>query len=227
MAMYRLIRFFLIITLFVLCMSSCLDKEERVQSVIQNYREYDSVSLYLFENPKKISFRLDFIGPCEYSFLDSGEKKEKYDRLCEIHGDTNFNKMVSWVGLPRPLAMTVTPDVASIDITSDRRFDSNHGPGESLNDLVVCEHYPYYEFILNGYRWKGKELKDYEDVEALICYKVERLSEMKEIDFCLWSIGNTFTFTKNPDEAGDYNLTVTVEDVNHRVLKSSCLIAIK
>lgn len=81
-----------------------------------------------------------------------GEQKEKFDGLCQKHGDVSYNRIRS---LPTfgstDLISFADRDFSMIEITSDNDFDAEHLAGTSLGDIVRFLGWSPIRYIQSGY----------------------------------------------------------------------------
>ena len=86
-----------------------------------------------------------------YSFESKGEEKKRYDELCKIHNDMNYNQKRSYIKFTG-WGICSAIDFKEIDVVSDKDFDSEHPAGTSLKDIVRFVSVSPKKFIDSGYK---------------------------------------------------------------------------
>lgn len=84
------------------------------------------------------------------TYMDDGERKILYDKLCEKHGDMTFNRVIDyhpWAGILEYPGV----DFVSIEVTSNADYDVAHLAGDSLTDIVIGNMTSVKEYIESGY----------------------------------------------------------------------------
>lgn len=78
-----------------------------------------------------------------------------YDSICEANNDMSFN---NWSPSPYPC---IHRKIESLHIISDQDYDAEHPAGTYLDDILSIQIKTAYEFIQNGYSWKGTGVSSY------------------------------------------------------------------
>ncbi len=94
-----------------------------------------------------------------------GEQKEKFERLCQKHGDVSYNRvrMLPTFGTTELISFA-DRDFSMIEITSDSDFDAEHPAGTSLGDIVRFLGSSPIKYIQSGYsKYYHYDEKDYSE----------------------------------------------------------------
>lgn len=161
---------FIIILIAFITLSGCVDKVGsptyfyKSQSYVVQYVQYDDIELDLFYNDLLDCFYFDNHQAIMVLCVKDGkgcdavseEKNNKamYQSKCmeindfgyEYNGSSTFDKAYDhthWYN-----------DVTTINITSDKDYDTEHPSGASLNDVFYLLSMSPYKFIESGYKKK-------------------------------------------------------------------------
>jgi hypothetical protein len=145
--------------------------------------------------------------------IDGGDNE--FEELSEKFGDTYFNrKLVPFSN------RAIADEFTSIDITSDRDFDSEHPAGTSLGNLVKFYGISFWKYIENGYKFAPYDTPNVPDELNNHTHNLQRgeylvfkkLSDLEPQDMKLLSLFSTkLYFQTRPSEAGTHNFTVTAK----------------
>lgn len=133
------------------------------------------------------------------SFQSTGEDKELYESICELNGDTSYNSDISLVLDIMTISCTY-PDVASINITSDKDFDEEHVAGTSLNECINITFESAYQYIHSSYSeqaWREQT-------------QTKPLSEITATELLLNTRFREFNFASEPTTPGVHTITITL-----------------
>ncbi len=158
----------------------------------------------------KYKISLSPIGDKSVSFRSTGEDKELYDSICAENGDTSFNRDVTLIVDLINISSSY-PDVASINVTSDKDFDAEHPAGTPLNDCLEVTFYSAYQYIQSGYN---------ED-ELSRDKQTKLLSEVSSTEFLLNTYRREFEFVKQPTLLGTHTITFSLTSVSGDVFEDS------
>ncbi len=223
----RKLRLGVFVSAFMLLMSSC-DRvtSHYVESYIMGYELYDGIHAYTTTSTDG-GIKGIGLSPSIYldlEFRDDRWKGVLYDSLCFAHGDMDYNRNVRLlmddvhIGMA-PIAFN--PNPTSLDVVSDKDFDSMHPAGKSLSDVIDVTYMSYGEYVKSHYTSS-------EPTET-----VKRMSELTEDDLFLLSIGDpngkfhswdlcVLTFAKVPDNREEpHNLTITIT-TSKKVFTTEC-----
>lgn len=147
-----------------------------------------------------------------YTILSTGEEREKFDELCDKHGDTNYPNAKKYWSSMNDMTYVMTPDLKTIDIVADKDFDKDHPAGASLSDCVELEVMSYQSYIDSGYdeALKGK------------WWTIKRLDQVEEKDIALTPRFYWLDFLAVPDDpSAEITYTVISENVIGEIQKGS------
>lgn len=201
-----------------LCMSAC-DSDEPIgnEAVFVKYYigEYSAGNYRLYACENKQS---DFISEIKLGLEEAilyqlperfnALNPEKFLRIAERNGDTEFNDFV-W-GVSFSSRRVFADNYSSVHLTSDRDWDARHPAGTYLDDIVSWVAYTYSEFIRSGYV-KGKgSLEDGEyryevKLSEIQAKQAEMISD--EMGFCH---SPRIRFLSAPADEGPHTLTLTI-----------------
>lgn len=210
-----------VISIGLLFFNSCDRlKTETFSSFIISYGETEKALLNLTENGN-ISIRIKTIEVCGYK--STGDKKIKYNELCEKNKDITYNKKLSYFSTPfetGEVARNVLNNLASINVTSDANFDEHHHAGSSLNDIIQFAGMSFSNFINNNYKnnydWNANSVPQIYKIENIPYLKTtitpvyKLLSNMKKEDFVLCTDLSYIFFTKKPSLAKVHNFKIKI-----------------
>jgi len=177
----------------------------------------------------------------------TGKAKERYDELCQKHNDLSYNQKRSLNGgvLDVESVGYIDCDFTDISVTADKDFDAAHPAGTNLADIVRFMSWSPYKYISSGYskyyHYNKSDVSEAFDkymriyinekyfdneIEAT-CYPIDKLvSDLTSEDLILLGhdapgfIGMLY-FEKMPDMRGEYNIIVTMNTDDERVLSDS------
>lgn len=211
-------RISLISLLLLVCCHSCWlenpDMEHFVPSYVIEYQVNPSDVLLDVRN-RDICLSLLF--EKSVGCLSTGGDYDQYEALCEENGDTDYNRLVWFFeGVPRPgeVATSFSPDLVSVNVTSDQEFDALHPVGTSLNDCIQIKYASILPYIVSGYDRAQRPI-----------VKVQNLGEVKPVDLRLLQKLKTdgcflrLSFHKLPDESSVHTLTISVVFANNQEYK--------
>lgn len=147
----------------------------------------------------------------EYAYDSEGEDLEIYKRLCEKNGDISYGKRVlkpehEYPGVPQ--RQSYYHNILSIEVVSDRDYDSEHPAGASLGDIVKYYANSFEDFIENGYQHTSEM-----DVDFNFTRISGLLNEIPDDGLCLLEgFEMSLEFPEDiPDSAaGEHNLTIAI-----------------
>lgn len=186
----------------------------------------------------------------EFSLFSTGKEKEEYDRLCRKHDDLNYNKYRSFLGnIASESLEYIDKDFTSIEIISDKDYDSNHPAGTGLSDIVRFMSWSPYRFIRSGYsryyHYRSSDVSEsFKSVMPIYfgkewfrgetdatCHPVDKMAnELRQEDLILlghdwtWPIG-ILCFETMPDEAGEHTITVKMTTDAGDILEDSIAVS--
>ena len=174
-----------------------------------------------------------------------GEQKEKFEGLCQKHGDVSYNRVRS---LPTfgstDLISFVDRDFTVLEITSDNDFDAEHPAGTSLGDIVRFLGSSPIKYIQSGYsKYYHYDEKDYSEAykkllailglnyyfdplmeftDYPIDKKVEALTgdDLQLIGYSSTSLGILY-FEKTPENIKEHTITLKMTTDDGDVFENS------
>jgi hypothetical protein len=138
---------------------------------------------------------------------------ERFHSLTEHFGDTAYNKESSSI-----FHTAIADEFISIDLISDRDFDTSHSAGKSLKDIVKFHGISPYKYITSGYTdefdWNGDDIPEGFDMFSIEprtngyhpVYKL--LPALTLDDLKLLGKFSNISFTVKPP-SGEHSLTLT------------------
>ena len=143
----------LLLVIIAINTTSCdVVETEKIRSFVVSYIEIDSVRLDTDTGYGIRIGRKDYDNSNDWvNWKSTGDDKVKYDALCSKHNDMGYFKKVSYIAGPFS-GHYFMDDIYTIDIVSDKTFDSSHPAGVSLKDIVrFCSASPA-PFIQSRYK---------------------------------------------------------------------------
>ncbi len=130
----------------------------------------------------------------ENHWYKSSEKGQEY---VKYYGDTTFSGWIKYSG--DDYIVSAMP-LNSINIVSDKDFDTEHPAGSSLNDMFTLEYASAWNLIQSNYDPKI-------NIHQYGQYQTMPLSESKELILPFYWMG--LYFNKLPEKLGTYEFTIT------------------
>lgn len=149
------------------------------------------------------------------SFNYQAKNKTEYKRYIEYakyFGDTVYNR---WHYFEETEWISVMP-LTSVDITSDKEFDTDHPAGSNINDLCTfVDHGNNIYAFLHDTDAQGVPLykghyKTNGDV-PLHFSRYYNVNEIKTNPIIMPSESNYIRFNKMPEKHGTYNITISIK----------------
>lgn len=230
------------IALIFTCMSCDKIKTRYSRSYVLSYYDYQDIELYAKSQYPEYIIKIKLIpGKNIGSILSKGQQKEAFDRLCEKHGDTGYNRVVRFHALPNNyLAYNIT----SVKVTSDSAYDELHPANTDLSDLFEFFTLSPLKYIRSGYtelyNWRYCTLTEYEmslygtvgsPVDSYSEFHVTRkdLSALEESDLELVGDGGHslifLKLLKLPTLSHENTFTVSITIENGRVFSDNVKIS--
>lgn len=175
-----------------------------------------------------------------------GDRKEKYNYLCQKHHDLSYNGYRSIGGSLDHTSVTYGDcDFLEITVTSDKDFDAAHPIGANLSDIVRFMSWSPYKYILSGYssyyHYDNTDVSEafdtlmriyinekyFDNATEATCYPVDKLiKDLTTEDLILLGHDDPFLlgllyFEKTPDVEGEYNITVSMKKDDGTVLSET------
>ncbi len=200
---YRgIITFGVIVVLIIVGYGCNFHKDFFIPSYIESYYFYDGIAVkraLASTSTKHLHLQSNWTSRVWYQ--SEGEEKDMYDKICRINGDTAYNRTERRpAGVKGPYNGADFPHYATINVISNKDFDTDHPAGVSLNDVMSIRYTSAKRYIESGYTQENMKQEE-------IYQPLDRLSP-KELQY---SIGNTFlVFDKEPDSLDIHTLTITV-----------------
>ena len=163
---------------------SCYVSPDTLESVIQ--KETNSFCIVLFLNGERI-----FSGEDPSPFYP---RHPLYDSISSLYNDNTWNRKSSYNN--KAVAYTVN----TIQIISDKDFDSSCPAGNNLIEKATVSAESWGDFVLNGY---PEEQKNY------LRYINKLFGDMTKAERSLWREGCRI-YLPYPEKAGTYKFTITV-----------------
>lgn len=235
---------YLLLTLALIftCMSCDKIKTRYTRSYVQSYYDYQDIELYAKSQHPEYIIKVNLIpGKNIGSILSKGRQKEEFDRLCEKHGDTGYNRVIRFHALMNNyLAYNIT----SVSVTSDSAYDELHPANTDLNDLFEFFNVSPLKYIRSGYtelyNWRYCPLTEYEmslygtlgsSVDSYSEFHVTRkdLTALEESDLELVGDGGYslifLKLLKLPTLSNEHTFTVTITIEDGRVFSDNVTIS--
>ena len=194
--------------LLLFVVSSCNKVyDHKMRSYVHEYCIIDSVSVVAVEDTYRDLVHLELwprmISGC--NFLN--RNVELYDEICRANGDMSYNR-VNYLILNIMEKRCITPNIASIEVVSDKDFDIKHPAGLPINDCIILSFTSAYDYVKNGY--KGEDPLDSRERKLISDLCPEDLKML----LCYYGITPVFIFEKSPEILDVHTLTfkVTLED---------------
>jgi hypothetical protein len=147
----------------------------------------------------------------------SGEDLEWYRSICAQNNDVTFNREI-WLLLRMPETIALTPDMVSLEVTTNQDYDDLHPAGSSLNDCVMIEYWSAYPFIQAGYKPDKKDGWSYHPE----FYHKKLLSELQAEDLKIVLYDDCdLSFSTLPAETGVYEMTLQMTLAGGKTHKST------
>lgn len=187
---------------------------------------------------------------CDFSkscgLHSSGDKKDRYNQLCQKHNDLSYNQYRLIGGTLDEESVTyLDSDFSEITVTADKDFDATHPAGANLSDLVRFMSWSPYKYILSGYskyyHYDKSDVSEafdtlmriyinkeyFDNATEATCYPIDKLiKDLTSDDLIL--LGQDFPlflgllyFDKTPDIKGEYNIAVTIKTDNGKVFSET------
>jgi hypothetical protein len=180
------------------------------KNYVQCYRLTDSVFFEIIDDNVSQNSGLPLVFAGERIYSDS---KEHFNSLTKHFGDTTYNKKI-----PSMFYEAVADEFISVDLISDRDFDSSHPAGKSLKNIVKFHGVSPYKYIKSGYTdefdWNNtSNIPEGFNTSHLMLFDnyhpvFKLLSELTLDDFKLLGQLFYFSFTVAPP-LGEHNFTLT------------------
>lgn len=207
-----------ILLLTLLC--SCKKESVYSTSCIKCIKECNSftikrrISYDSFENPR---FYIKPNAIRSVSLWSTGEDKSWFDSICNKYGDTHFNRIIYKqlnLNSPDGSRTIFLPNITSINIVSNKDYDSSHPAGASLNDVLWVECESVKDYIDLGYP---------EKFDIFGPTNKGRLSDFSDVDFILTK-GIDVWFDPLPENVTVhlFEATITTDDGNVFVSTVGC-----
>ena len=218
-------------------------------SYITRYEHLTGIHLGRLPHPEAVNYfeilpKIDRAKGCDLNSV--GEQKEKFEKLCQKHGDVNYNQVRS---LPEfgftELITFYDKDFAVMNVVSDSDFDDAHPAGTSLADIVRFLGWSPHKYIQSGYsmsyHYMSEDLSEafnrllllFGGKEQLvasnnsICHPIDKkISELEAKDMILlrdfssMSLGILY-FEKTPENIKEHTITLKMTTDDGDVFENS------
>lgn len=134
----------------------------------------------------------------------SGNAKDKalYDSLCFVNNDMSYSGPTDLIcDMIDSYRECCSPNMASIEVTSNKDYDESHPAGTSLNDCITIEFQSAYEYINSGYQEKFKPENKYKSLAEVTADELQMIT-----DNCYGYI----SFTTKPTILDVHYITITL-----------------
>lgn len=179
---------------------------------VQTYIVADALAVKEADGTNGDIIAVNFTG-IRVSSLPPDADAERFGELADSYNDVSYTGYV----IPNANKALAHP-LSSMSVICDKEFDTDHGAGQPLDDIILlCATSPY-DYIQSGY-------KDVTSADRYPNYwypmAMNREEGYKPVELPLNTVGPENTkmlfplcylyFTKRPASGGDYNFTVTVK----------------
>lgn len=232
---------FFICGIFLSCISCDKMISRYSSSYVLSYYDFQDIKLEDKSKHPEYLIKVDLISGSNLgSVLSKGQQKEAFDRLCEKHGDTGYNREVRFMK-KAILCDYIDDNIISVMVTSDSAYDEHHPANTDLGDVIEFLAVSPLKYIRSGYKdlydWNNCPLTEYEKSLYEIGYLSRELhltktnlSEVKKSNLEL--IGNGLLYPafylkllKMPYLSKEHTFTVTITIEDGRVFSDNVTIS--